>query len=403
MRLFRLFVATFCLATFWLSATPVYAAGTLTFSPLRWGPRSGKDRLINVLNRQDCLDDVVATSVVQVRGVPTSGVQFEIWAGSGCDQQTNRAPASTTRTCSKVKGDLAILDQTIEIKMRDLIKPFGTDTPATDASVCDTATSTGLISRTLYFVIFDSTTFASAITGSPNWAYKFDIKAPAPPTNVSAGAGDKTLVASFTAPSGESNLLRYHFYCSVRTEAPVDTGTGGTDTGGTAATDTGGTDTGGTDTGAAGAEAAAATGGDASGGTSGTAGTAGTAGTSTTADPTCTSSVLKPGEPPPADAIDCGTVTAQGASGGETSPVLANDGDFYAVAVATEDNVNNIGVLSGLACAQPRDVTGFYEAYREAGGSAGGGYCSFAPGKHGALATLFALGLGALALLRRRK
>jgi hypothetical protein len=102
------------------------------------------------------------------------------------------------------------------------------------------------------------------------------------------------------------------------------------------------------------------------------------------------------------DAIDCGTIGAQGATGGETSPVLENDNP-YVVAIATEDSVNNIGVLSNLACNTPKAVTGFYKAYRKAGGEAGGGYCTFAPAKHGALAMLIALILGACAFVRRRR
>jgi len=60
-------------------------------------------------------------------------------------------------------------------------------------------------------------------------------------------------------------------------------------------------------------------------------------------------------------------------------------------------------VLSGLACGTPRDVTGFYEAYTEAGGQAGGGYCTFAPAHRDALWTGAALLLAAGAFWRRRK
>ena len=181
------------------------------------------------------------------------------------------------------------------------------------------------------------------------------------------------------------------------------TDTGGTDTGGTAGTDTGGTagtDTGGTtgtDTGGtAGTESA----------TGGTAGTAGTttaaAGTVSATDSGCSSSTLIPGKPVPEGAFECGHIGALTSTGGETDPVLDNDAD-YVVAVATEDSANNIGVLSNLACARPQDVTGFFEAYNEAGGDAGGGFCSFAPARHDAWAIGMALLLGACALWRRRQ
>jgi hypothetical protein len=229
-------------------------------------------------------------------------------------------------------------------------------------------------------------------TGNSTWAFSYDIKAPPPPSNLSANSGDQTLVTTFTAPTGETNLLHYRFYCSVIGDPPAATanGTGATGgTGGTAGTEA----TAGADAGGAAADA---------GGTAGTS-TAGSSGTaSTPSDPDCQSSILVPGEPPPSDAIDCGSIGAQGATGGETTPVLDND-TKYAVAVATEDNVNNIGNLSSLACNVPRDTTGFYEAYREAGGQAGGGYCTFSPARHGGAGLGLGLILGAFALWRRRK
>jgi hypothetical protein len=419
MRLLRLLVATLCLASLGLTAAPAHAAGTLSFSPLQWQGRPS-DRLSNVLNREDCLADRVATTTLSIRGIPSG--KFEVWVGSGCDNSTNRVATSTTRTCARVVGDKNPIDQSLTIHFRDLIKPYGMDDEATDESVCNTTQTAGLLTRTLYFVVYDPTTNASLLTTSPSWAFKYDIQAPPPPGNVTARSGDETIVTNFTAPANETNLIKYHFYCSPKSDAPAAAaGTAGTNTGGTAGTDAGGsagTETGGTagsdPRGTAGTDAAAGadtggtagtdTGGTAgtdTGGTAGTAGSAGTAGT-TTVDPNCQSAVLIPGQPVPDGAVECGTVPSTGASGGETDPVLTN-GDEFAIAVATEDAVNNIGVLSNLACAVPKDVRGFYENYRDAGGTAGGGYCTFAPAKHGALASLLAFGVGALALLRRRK
>jgi hypothetical protein len=112
--------------------------------------------------------------------------------------------------------------------------------------------------------------------------------------------------------------------------------------------------------------------------------------------------VLVPGKAPASGAIDCGDVGAQGSSSGETRPVLDN-GTTYVVAIAAEDTAYNVGVLSALACGTPQDVTGFYEAYREAGGQAGGGYCSFGPPHRGGAASVAGLLVAACALLRRRR
>ena len=88
-----------------------------------------------------------------------------------------------------------------------------------------------------------------------------------------------------------------------------------------------------------------------------------------------TSQVLVPEMlPPPDPAYLCG-------SGQKTSQTadargLVN-GVPYNVAVAAFDTYANTGVLSTLQCQVPQPITGFYKAYRAAGGTAGGGFCSF--------------------------
>lgn len=400
MRLLRLLVATLCLAVFGTASAPAYAAGTVTVSPISWKNRTSKNLMNNVLNRNDCLSDLEGTVTIGFVGVGTSDRSLELWAGTACDQLPNRNSATGTRTCAKV-ADISPspVNSTLTIKFRELIKGVGTDAAAT-AEVCDLPRNTGLISSSLYFLVVDT---AQAVQASATpWAFKFDVVAPPPPTSVTATPGDATLVTSFKASTTETNLLKYHFYCSPKSSAPTAAG-GSASTGGT--TSTGGTSTGGTDTGGTDTAAGADTGGTDTGGTGGTSGTSasgGSSGTGFTPDPDCNSDILVPGQPPPADAIECGDVPATGATGGETDPVLTND-DQFAVAVATEDSVNNIGVLSTLACGTPKDVRGFYENYRDAGGEAGGGYCSFAPAKHGAFAALLGVSLAALAVRRRRR
>ncbi|HEX2872767.1 MAG TPA: hypothetical protein VHP33_16005 [Polyangiaceae bacterium] len=385
MRLFRLFVATLWLAALAFSTAPARAAGTLSFSPPIWTNRAA-DRLINKFNRKDCLDDATATFSLAIRGAPTNAL-FQVWAGTGCDNYANRSPTAVSRTCTLLTGNLAPLDQRVEIHLRDMVATPGSEVSQA-VEQCDASTTAGLQTRTLYFVVSDPNTNNSLVTGTTSWAFSYDVKAPPPPTGVTAASGDETLVTKFTAPSGETNLLHYKFYCSPVGDPPATAGTGGsagTDTGGTTSADTGGADSG-----------ASAV--DAGGTATATAGTAGT----TSVDTNCHSAILIPGEPPPAGAIECGEIGAQGATGGETSPVLTNDME-YVVAVATEDNVNNVGVLSQLACNIPKDTTGFYEAYREAGGEAGGGFCTFAPAHQGT--TLWGLTLLAFAcaLWRRRQ
>ena len=387
MRFFRLFVAALWLAALAFSTAPARAAGTLSFSPPIWTNRVA-DRLINKFNRKDCLDDATATFSLAIRGAPTNAM-FQVWAGTSCDNYQNRSPNAISKTCTALTEVLTPIDQRVTVHLRDMVATPGSDV-SNALDQCDDSSTAGLQTRTLYFVVSDPNTNNSLVTGTTTWAFTYDIKAPPPPTAVTASSGDETLVTKFTAPSGETNLLHYKFYCSPIGDPPTavvsaagSSGTAGTDTGGTAGTDTGGAaDTSGT------------------GGTAGTT-TAGSAGTATV-DTNCTSAILVPGEPPPEGAMECGEIGAQGATGGETSPVLTNDTE-YVVAIATEDNVNNVGVLSQLACNIPKDTTGFYEAYREAGGEAGGGFCTFAPAHKGATLWGLTLLVGACALWRRRR
>jgi hypothetical protein len=114
----------------------------------------------------------------------------------------------------------------------------------------------------------------------------------------------------------------------------------------------------------------------------------------------CTSSVLTADMDVSAEARECGSTNAALAT--QITGTGLMNGVSYAVALASEDKLGNVGKLSPLSCAVPQEVTGFYEAYRAAGGKAGGGFCTFAPARHGAGA-LFGLALAGLALLRRRR
>ena len=421
MRFFRLVLATLWLVALGFTAAPAHAAGTISVSPPTWKNRD-PDRLINKFNRKDCLDDATAKFSVSLVGAPTNAL-FQVWSGTGCNDYANRSATSVNRTCTAVTGTLTPANGDVIIHLRDMLAAYGANVDQSEAE-CNASTTAGLQSRTLYFVVSDPSNNMTVATGTNTaWAFTYDVKAPPPPTEVGAESGDGSLITSFKAPSGETNLLHYKFYCSLIGEAPVTAGTGGTagtsgtagtggtDTGGTGATagtDTGGTEaTAGADTGGTGATAGTDTGGTGTSGTAGTSETAGTAGTTSAAEVNvdCQSSILVPGQPVPLGAdglIDCGEIAATGATGGETEPVLTNDMK-YVVAIAAEDNVNNIGVLSKLACNVPKDTTGFIEAYGEAGGEAGGGFCTFAPAQHGAWATLVAFLIGASALVRRRK
>jgi hypothetical protein len=205
---------------------------------------------------------------------------------------------------------------------------------------------------------------------------------------VTAGIGESSLFVHWT-PSGNADLVGYTLYCAPAVPAPAGTagaaGTSGTASGGTPGTGgeagAAGTDTGGADTG-------------------GTTGVGGGTGGQRAINPNCYSPTLVPGEVPPADLVPCGTGNGSTQSEGQAKG-LEND-QPYAVAVAGFDAVNNVGPLSDLACATPQLVDDFFDRYREAGGKAGGGFCSIQRyGSPWAVLLLVGAGLG-YALRRRR-
>ena len=78
------------------------------------------------------------------------------------------------------------------------------------------------------------------------------------------------------------------------------------------------------------------------------------------------------------------------------------NGVAYNVAVAAYDIYDNTGPLSALACEVPQPVTGFFKGYKDAGGEAGGGFCSFS--RHREPLTLVAvLGFASYLVFRRRR
>jgi hypothetical protein len=84
-----------------------------------------------------------------------------------------------------------------------------------------------------------------------------------------------------------------------------------------------------------------------------------------------------------------------------TADKLGANNVLFACGVSTVDKNLNVGNLSQLVCGTPVPTAGFYQFYREAGGNAGGSYCSFGRAPASCGATL-ALPLAALGLLARR-
>ncbi len=222
-------------------------------------------------------------------------------------------------------------------------------------------TEAGAIGVTIYFLLVNPS--SSNADATATWAGTFKLVGPAAPDVVTAGIGGNLLVVNFSysgAINGGSCVVQtingFNVYCDP---PPGDA----------AAVD-------------AGLEAPEA----------------GVGSAVSCAVPS--SQVLIPGMIPPTNpAYLCGS--GQKTSQTADARSLVN-GVPYNVAVSAIDTYNNTGVLSQLQCQVPQPITGFYKAYRAAGGTAGGGFCSFSRMRQPLSLFVLLAVVGGLVLRRRR-
>jgi hypothetical protein len=112
--------------------------------------------------------------------------------------------------------------------------------------------------------------------------------------------------------------------------------------------------------------------------------------------PNCGGPAFVPGALPSLDVINrfsCGSTIAPADN---TKLTGFENGRRVAVAMGSTDILGNVGPLSTVICATPEFVNGFPELYGEAGGTAGGGFCSMS---HRSLGRRGVETWGALALI----
>jgi hypothetical protein len=386
------------------------------------------------ISRADCLSNDVLNFPVTLSNY--GGNSLEVWAGESgnCADATQRSSASAT--CWRVySGVPTSYTATVSIRVQDIIAEGKADGGLSTAADCDRAAAasaaTGPVSITLYFMLMSGT---SNVGDGKTWSTKYDLVGPGAPTGITVGVGGTLLKVSWNS-NADTDVTGYTFFCdpppgatlsnvtSFEAGPPAASGGAG---GAGGAPGTGGTLPAGGSTPIADASADADT--DASDATApidagvgaggstaapdaadssaaGATGAAGAAGS--TASNSCNNSVnLVAGQPPSANAIAnnvCGT-----AGKADTSVTISPLTDYqrYAVAIASTDAVGNVGPLSSIACGTPSPVVGIYEAYRAAGGTAGGDSCAMG-GFRGAhsrwLAGLAGAALLALILRARRR
>lgn len=342
------------------------------------------------VSHRDCVEDDVFTFDVDL--VQFSSYSLEVWAGASCTDKLQRQ--GDQATCWQVyKAFPQTKAVAVKVLARDVVakvKPGGQGSgQESDCNRTDIASSGEKV--TLFFMLIDSN---NEVAGTyVSFDMGFDVVGPAAPTNVSAGVGENLLVVSWDAPSDEDRN-GYNVYCDTSSgpgSSPAAGGAAGaaTDAGTDAASD------------AATEASAGGSGGADGGGTDGGGTDGGGTGGGSAGNANCPSAALTPGTIPTDNELLCGSTGSKVAT--EANADGLQNGVTYAVAVATKDELGNVGPLSKVACGTPQIVDDFFELYRRAGGKGGGGFCSIHADPSGATLALAGLALGAWWARRRRR
>jgi hypothetical protein len=350
------------------------------------------------IGRAECVNDAVYHFPVVISD--TSGRTLEVWAGIGSEDCTVLANRdSPSATCWWVAQTTPILNSfRLDVKVRDIVarvRPFS-DGQGTLASCDASFGSAGAELVTLDFILMpQDTTNDQAFA----WPTKIDLLGPTVAGQPALGIGGTLLKLSWTPNTG-SDVSGYKIFCDPPPGSTASTNSYVIDGGGNAS------GSGGSSGGSGGAADAGDDASDAEAG-AGAAGAATTAEASTTTSSSCNSVRFMAGTVP--DAALLQTYTCGDAPGGNSGNyTIKGLTDFvqYTVALSAYDAVGNYGPLSAVNCESPQPVLGVYEAYRTAGGTAGGGsFCAVGAVGQKSPGTSLAVvaSLAGLAGVRRRR
>jgi hypothetical protein len=320
------------------------STATLTFAPTKPQDRDhpdNPDKGPDKINLKDCTSDDIFTFNFTTTGLAGTNALLHAWLTESSQCQLAENQGAGDNLCHEVATaeDAGGLGVSIVVHVRDIVsQTFGAFTPA-GPEVCTGADHP--VPRKLQFYLKDQSQSSSAILGQVvEFPISYDLQGPPPPTNLKTGPGQNVLVVSWHSPDYTAQEINeYRAYRAALVTNPA---------GGAA--------------GAAGASGAA-----------GAAGSGGAAGVGGETLGPCEFAGLTPGMAPGTGVTKCGETNGRT---GEVECTGLQNGVRYAVAAATVDTYYNVGVLSETVCGSPEPVTGFFEAYREAGGQGGGGYCT---------------------------
>lgn len=336
------------------------------------------------ISYDDCISDDTFGFPLNLTNlsVPSQVTSIEVWLTEGGTNECtlNSSRAGVAPVCKLVYQQAAgqLKAVVVEIPARDIANAL------TGTGCVDGGANTLPREVRLYFLAIRSSTVGGDVPVADAVVFdkaKVDLLGPTAPTGITAGIGENALVLSYT-PSTEQDTLGYQFFCDPGGLAPAEDA--GTDAAAEASD--------------AGVEDASVDGGD--GGDA--AADASEVELPVTGDfpgaASCPpSDFLVPGRLP-TGLSSCGTSRSpKGVASGLTNGVETT------VGIAAFDAVGNLGKLSDLVCATPNPVDDFFKLYRQAGGQAGGGFCSIGSLPEASLFGLGLLGTSMALVVRRRR
>ncbi len=330
------------------------------FSIIRAEERSSGE-FPNDLNRKDCFDDYAdytlnvdengddlqsgdpkPTSVLfrpQVTNVTNRVNTIEIWVTDGsadCTSQDERG-ANTGGRCWLVAQSDDLTGNTVEIhaRPRNIMRGNSDERTSIPTDPSEDICENELFNQrslTFYLLVINGSDVETSTTWTGTIA---DNTAPPPPDDPQALPGDERLFVNWSVDTGQedTDTLGFRFFC---VEVADDVGLPSNDE-------------------SSGDEESGGQGGDVDDGST-----------------PCEAPELIPGEIPDTD-FACGNSLGRTSREGRTDRL--ENGQRYALGIAGTDQIFNLGRLSELTCGTPEEVTTFFEAYREAGGKGGGGFC----------------------------
>ena len=333
------------------------------------------------ISRADCEGETSLTLPVKPTNLQT-GSRLEVWLGFGdtdCALYDERTKEGTT--CHMASTQQVNLDDVIDVVLtaRQIASAGGYGD-----CIDESGTTAEGQALTVYFMLLTDVGQDAAAPNLATFPTGIDLVGPSAPTNVTAGPAGPLLNLSYDTTTGESEDGFLVFCEAVSTDGAGGAGGAGTTATTTAAATTTTTTAGGGEGGAGGAGEGGEGGAGGDGGATSSAATTTAATTTVATTSTATGSnpdecplptTFVSGALPPAITEElpfCGRI--EGADGGNTRELTI--GQLYVVAVAAIDELGNAGPLSELACATPEPVDDFFAKYRQAGGEAGGGFCS---------------------------